>query len=101
MPYFEGQLTHFRLEYFDNFCIFGILMYDIVLKISFLELFEHFYFWALLESPENFDGLDAKLNVLENFQKKFWWMLLTQIIQKCQGSIEFFTLGELAIFGTP
>ena len=47
-------------------------MYDIVLKISFLELFEHFYFWALLESPENFGGLDAKLNVLENFHKKFW-----------------------------
>ena len=45
-------------------------MHDIVLKISFLELFGHFYFWALLESSENFDGLDAKLNVLENFQKK-------------------------------
>ena len=44
--------------------------------ISFLELFEHFYFWALLESPENFGGLDAKLNVLENFQKFFWWTLL-------------------------
>ena len=56
-------------------------MYDIVLKISFLELFEHFYFWALLESPENFESLEARLNVLENFQKKkfgeyFWPKLL-------------------------
>ena len=60
------------LGFFDDFCIFGILMYDIVLKISFLELFEHFYFLTLLVSPENFDSVYAKLNVLENSRKKFW-----------------------------
>ena len=57
MPYFEDHLTHFLLEYFDNFCILGIL-------ISFLELFGHFYFWPLLVVFKNFNGLDVKLNVL-------------------------------------
>ena len=34
---FEGWFTPFQLEYFDNFCTFGILVYDLVNKISFLE----------------------------------------------------------------
>ena len=45
---FEGQFTNFQLEYFDDFCTFGILVYALVNKISFLEQSEHFDFWRLL-----------------------------------------------------
>ena len=35
--------------------IFMKYMYDIVLKISFLELFEHFYFWRVLLKSGKFE----------------------------------------------
>ena len=34
---FKGWFTPFQLEYFDNFCTFGILVYGLVNKISFLD----------------------------------------------------------------
>ena len=45
---FEGWFTPFQLEYFDNFCTFGILVYGLVNKISFLEQSGLFHFWRLL-----------------------------------------------------
>ena len=36
------------MEYFDDFCSFGILGYGLVNKILFLEQSEHFDFWHLL-----------------------------------------------------
>ena len=48
-----GLLCHCSLygyEFFDNFCLFVILIYDIYNKISKLDLFGHFCFWPLLAS---------------------------------------------------
>ena len=42
------------------------------------------------------DSKNAK--IIKIFQPE---VLLTQIIQKCQGSIEFFSLGAVANFGPP
>ena len=45
---FEGWFTPFQLESFDNFCTFGILVYGLVNKISFLEQSGLLHFWRLL-----------------------------------------------------
>ena len=48
-----GLLCHCSLygyEFFDNFCLFVILIYDIYNKISKLDLSGHFCFWPLLAS---------------------------------------------------
>ncbi len=75
-------------------------MHDIVLKISFLKPSGHFYFWPLKATSKNFDGLGAGLRVVQNFQKKIWESLLTQIIQKCLVPIGFFSLGGQYIIWT-
>ena len=36
------------MEYFGDSCTFGILVYDLVNKTSFMEQSEHFHFWCLL-----------------------------------------------------
>ena len=58
------------MEFFVDFCIFGILIYDIYNKISLLEVFGHFHlnlkicFWDLMD--QNMAG-SKKVHRIKNY----------------------------------
>ena len=58
------------MEFFDDFCIFGTLIYDIHNKISLLEVFGHFHlnlkicFWDLMD--QNMAG-SKKVDRIKNY----------------------------------
>ena len=56
---YKCQFTTFQMEFFENFCIFGILRYGFPIEISISELFGHFCFW-----PLSYGGLSVFLTGL-------------------------------------
>ena len=56
---YKCQFTTFKMDFFENFCIFGILRYGFPNKISISKLLGHFDFWPLC-----YGGLSAFLTGL-------------------------------------
>jgi len=56
---YKCQFTTFKVDFFENFCIFGILRYGFPIEISISKLLGHFYFWPLC-----YGGLNAFLTGL-------------------------------------
>ena len=58
------------MEFFVDFCIFGMLAYDIHNKEKKLKQSDHFYFW-LFSAVFGIENLKC-LVVKENMAQKFW-----------------------------
>ena len=72
-PAFQGCNTYFMMEFFDGFCIFGILSLGFPIEISISELFGHFYIRPLCYGGHNvfLTGL-ASAEARLKLGHKFW-----------------------------